>query len=85
MADKKTTLAELEKILEENDLPIDILPNGEIRVREGAQKFTIGDYTLEVHPGGRYWIRNKEGEGSEVSQKSVEKMFKRLFEENFII
>lgn len=48
-------------------------------------EFTIGNYTLEVHPGGRYWIRNKEGEGSEVSRESVEKMFKRLFEENFII
>ena len=48
-------------------------------------EFTIGDYTLEVHPGGRYWIRNKEGEGSEVGQKAVEKMFKKLFEENFII
>lgn len=43
----------------------------------------VGDYTLEVHPGGRFWIRNKEGEGSEVTHKMVEKMFKKLFKENF--
>ena len=47
------------------------------------EKITIGDYTIEVHPGGRYWVRNKEGEGSEVDQKFVEKVFEWLFKENF--
>ncbi len=45
--------------------------------------FTVGDYTLEVHAGVRYWIRNKSGEGTEVERESVEKMFERLFKENF--
>lgn len=44
-----------------------------------------GDYTFEVHPGGKLWIRNKEGEGVELGYETVEKMFKKLFEENFII
>ena len=42
-----------------------------------------GDYTFEVHPGGKLWIRNKEGEGVELDYKTVEEKFKELFEENF--
>lgn len=43
----------------------------------------VGDYMLEVHPGGRLWIRNKGGEGAEVSLKYVERMFRKTFKENF--
>lgn len=53
--------------------------------REEIGSLTIGEYTLEFWSDGRYWISNKTGEGSEVSRESVEKMFKKLFEENFII
>ena len=45
-------------------------------------KFTVGDYTL-IYSGDRYWIRNKEGGGSEVDRVSVERMFKKLFEGDF--
>lgn len=43
----------------------------------------VGDYMLEVHPGGRLWIRNRGGEGAEVTLKYVERMFKKTFKENF--
>ena len=80
---EKPTIEELEKILEEKDLPIEMLPNGEIRVRDLTQEFIVGEYALGEWSAGKYWIRNKEGEGSEVDRESVEKMFERLFKENF--
>jgi len=80
---KSPTITELEKIIEERKLPIDILPNGEIRVREDPKIFTIGDYTINIYADGTYWIYHKSGEGMKVSGEMLEKMLKNFYEENF--
>ena len=58
MAKKKTTIRELEAILEsEEDEPIEILPNGEVRPRGGsdpAERRYKKPLTMREDLGGEY-------------------------------
>lgn len=61
--DKKLSIKELEAILEqEEDTPIDILPNGEIRAKGGANSANLGinkPLTMREDLGGEYNTRSK--------------------------
>ena len=55
---KKPTIAELEAILEqEEEIPIEILPNGEIRARGQTSSYELGGkkpLTMREDLGGEY-------------------------------
>jgi len=58
----KPTIAELEAILDkEEDIPIEILPNGEIRAKNQTNEFEIGGrkpLTMREDLGGEYNYRS---------------------------
>ena len=58
----KPTIAELEAILDkEEDIPIEILPNGEIRAKNQTNEFEIGGrkpLTMREDLGGEYYYRS---------------------------
>ncbi len=58
MVSKRPTIAELEAILEqEEEVPIDILPNGEVRARGTTQPAELGGrkpLTMRENLGGEY-------------------------------
>ena len=59
---RKPTIRELEQLLEsEEDTPIEILPNGEIRAREGSDAAERGykkPLTMREDLGGEYGRRS---------------------------
>ena len=56
---QKPTIQELERILDqEEDVPIEILPNGEIRAKGQTSAFELGGkkpLTMRENLGGEYW------------------------------
>ncbi len=58
MVSKRPTIAELEAILEqEEEVPIDILPNGEVRARATTSPAELGGrkpLTMRENLGGEY-------------------------------
>jgi hypothetical protein len=58
MVSNRPTIAELEAILEqEEEVPIDILPNGEVRARGSTSQAELGGrkpLTLRENLGGEY-------------------------------
>jgi len=49
------------------------------------EKITIGDYeiTYSEISDGRFWIRHKSGEGTEVDKEKLEKLIHDFYEEIF--
>jgi len=58
---QKPTIEELEAILDqEEEIPIEILPNGEIRARDQTSSGELGGkkpLTMRENLGGEYYIR----------------------------
>ncbi len=52
---KKPTIAELEKILNsEDEIPLEILPNGEVRAVKKRRKKDLKVITMKENLGGEY-------------------------------